>query len=176
MIRKLLGMVGVVLALAPALPLAAACDPNGSASSGGGTTPTAATSSPSATPTTAPTATPTATPTAKPTPTPAKKPFFPTLAAVGGQSFAQVIGAPVGSVCSVKARLKPSGTDISGTGLKPRQVTDPSQGASWNSDKDQLFKPNTAPGQKAYWEFTCTNTAYNPSSVMKISDFDFLTP
>ena len=156
-------------ALALALLLASpACDPNGSASTVGASP----TPSPSAS------STPTGTPAARPTstPTPAPKPFFPALAAVGGQSFAQVIGAPVGSVCTVKALLKPSGTDISGIGLKPRAVTVLSQGASWSSDKDQLFKPGVASGQLAHWQFMCTNTAYNPSSKSKISDFDFTTP
>jgi hypothetical protein len=168
MVRKFLGTVGGLLTLALMLG-AAACDPNGSASTGGSrpSPATAASPSPIAT------ATPTAAPTATPTPTPTKKPFFPALVSIGGSSFAQVTGPPAGTVCRVRAFIKPSGPEISGSGLKPRTVTKPSKGAVWDSNQgDVLFKPGTASGQKAYWLFTCTNNAYDPSSRTITRDFD----
>jgi hypothetical protein len=165
MIRRLPETVGGLLALALLLA-AGACD------TGGGSTPTpTATPSPSPSPTATPTATPTPTPTATPTPTPTKKPFFPTLTAIGGGTVAQVTGAPAGSVCSVRAYLK-SGGEISGPGLKPRTVQNPSTGAIWDSNKgDVLLKPGTAAGQKAEWRFTCTNPTYQPSPI-KTHDFE----
>jgi hypothetical protein len=175
MVRKLLETPGALLLLGLLLA-AGACDLNGSAS-GGGATPTGApaptataTATPSPSP--SPTATPTPTPTATPTPTP-KKPFFPALVSIGGSTFAQVTGAPAGSVCSVRAFLKPSGPEISGSGLKPRTVKDSATGASWDSNNgDQLLKPGTASGQKAYWQFTCANPAYDPSPRTATRDFD----
>jgi hypothetical protein len=169
MVRRFPGTAGALLALTLLLA-ASACDPNGSASTGGGGTVV-----PSPGLSTAPTATPTPTPTRTPAPTatPTKKPFFPALASVGGSTFAQVTGAPVQSVCSVRAFLRPSGPEISGSGLKPRTVTKPSTGASWDSNNgDQLLKPGTASGQHAYWQFTCANTAYDPISRVITRDFD----
>ena len=159
MVRRFPGTAGGLLVLALFLA-AGACDPNGSASTGGGSA-----STPS--PTTVPTAAPTATPTPTPTATPTKKPFFPTLTAIGGGTFAQVTGAPAGSVCSVKAFLK-AGGEISGPGLTPRTVQKPSSGAIWDSNKkDVLLKAGTAPGQSAEWRFTCTHPAYQPSRTAK---------
>jgi len=86
-------------------------------------------------------------------------------------SFAQVTGAPAGSVCSVRAFLK-SGGEISGPGLKPRTVQNPSTGAIWDSNKgDVLLKPGTAQGQKAEWRFTCTDPVYQASPTYK-QDFE----
>jgi hypothetical protein len=165
MVRRFPETAGGLLVLA-LLFVAAACDLNGSASTRGGSTPTH-----TATPSPSPTATPTPRPTATPTPTPTKKPFFPTLTAIGGGTFAQVTGAPAGSVCSVRAFLK-SGGEISGPGLKPRTVQNPSTGAIWDSNNgDVLLKPGTAAGQKAEWRFTCTNPAYEPSPT-KTQDFE----
>ena len=167
MVRKFLVTAGGLLALAPLLA-SGACSATDSATTGGATPSPAATSSPSPSPSATPTPTPT------PTRTPTKKPFFPTLAAVGANTHAQITGAPAGSVCSVRAFLKVGG-EITGSGLKQRTVKDPATGVSWDSNNgDQLIKPGTASGQKAYWQFTCTNTAYDPTRRMK--NFDFDTP
>jgi hypothetical protein len=170
MVRRLQETAGGLLAMAVLLG-AVACATGG----GPAAIPTAA-PSPSPSPTATPTATPTPTPapTATPTPTPTKKPFFPTLTAIGGGTFAQVTGAPAGSVCSVRAYLK-SGGEISGPGLTPRTVQNPSTGAIWDSNRgDVLLKPGTAAGQKAEWRFTCTNPTYQPSPI-KTQDFETQT-
>ena len=78
-----------------------------------------------------------------------------------------MVGAPAGSVCSVRAFLK-AGGEISGPGLTPRTVQNPSTGAIWDSNKkDVLLKAGTAPGQSAEWRFTCTHPAYQPSLTAK---------
>lgn len=156
-----------VLLVSALLVAAGACDATGSVSPGGATP--AATATPSPTPTATPS------PSAKPapSPTPTKKPFFPQLVANGFNAFVGVTGAPAGSVCSVRAFLK-SGREISGPALKPRTVTNPSQGVSWSDQDGQLLKlpsPAPSPGQDAYWQVSCTNPAFDPLSRTTTSTF-----
>ena len=154
---------------------ALACDATGAGT--GGVTPTATASTtafPTAAPTATPTATPTSTPTPKPSPTAVKKPFFPALTAIGGSTFVGVTGAPAGSVCSVKALLQ-SGREITGPALKPRTVTNASQGVSWSEQDGQLLKlpsPAPSPGTSAYWLITCANNAYEPPSATTRQTFE----
>jgi hypothetical protein len=158
----------------------------------GAPAPTAA-ASPTATPTATPTVIPTATPTKPPTPTPTRtptptpKPFFPALVAIGDGGFVNVKGAPAGSVCSVKAFVlaagnaasspTPTGPNIASQAVKPLAVTDAAQGVSWNATPPAtslLNPPSSGPvsGQKAVWQATCTNNAYQPSKPTPSNTFD----
>src|SRR3979490_1232050 len=163
-------MFGRIAVLALALLLAAgACDTTGAT-----TPPPPPPAGATSTPTAAPTALPTDTP--KPSPPPPKKPFFPALAAVGGNTFVNVTGAPVRTVCSVKAFLK-SGREITGPALKPRTVAIVAQGVSWSDQDGQLLNlPNLPPpsGTNAYWLVSCTNNAYDPPT--RTATQTFTTP
>ena len=171
--RALRGLLALALLFA-----AGAC--GGTADSVGRATPSStATSSPTGAPTSTPTATPATprTPTATPTPTPTKRPFLWVLAANGSSNFAEVKGAPAGSVCSAKAFLK-SGAgarEIPGSALKPLPVTNPSTGVSWSGQL--LPSPGPSPNQEAFWQITCTNNALNPPTAPSpLPTIGFQTP
>lgn len=155
-------------ACASAAPPRPALSPTASSSTAATSTP-----APSASPTPTPTATPAPTPIKVSTPTPTKTPFLGKLLADGSAQFVQVTGAPAGSVCTPKAMLR-SGRDISGPGLKPQTVANAANGVSWSSPPGPALltipSPTPSPGD-AYWQVTCTNAAFDPSSATATHNF-----